>query len=143
MRYGVSAIFFLEHCCPSPCTIVIKIRAMKEKKNEVEPAGDYGMWYVGGVPHRGLDRGERTISLMQRVFPLPWQHSFRDAGGSGHVFHSTAIVKGISLALADPKLGECVVYIYIYLWDCSEGNCIYRGMNELRVVRVIDTLLRN
>ncbi len=107
---------------------------MKETRatNRVETPGDYGMWFVGGVPHRDTDRLEKMISLLHRLFPVPWQHSFRDAGGAGHMFYSAAIVKAISLLLADPKLGECVKYV----WGCNKGDRINRGVNELCVVRV-------
>ncbi len=112
----------------------ITVRVMKETraKNGIKPSGDYGMWFVGGVPHRETDRMEKTISLLHRIFPVPWQHSFRDAGGAGHMFYSTVIVKAISLFLADPKLGECVKYI----WGCNKGDRNYWGVNELCVVRV-------
>ncbi len=74
--------------------------------NGVRNPKDYDMWFVGGVPHRQTDLSEKMTSLVHKVFPVPWQHSFRDYGGSGHLFHGLAIVKGLSLSIADPKLGE-------------------------------------
>ncbi len=78
----------------------------KDKNNGAESPGGYDMWFVGGVPHRENDLSEKISLLLHKIFPVPWQHSFRDFGGSGHTFHGLAVVKGISLALADRKLGE-------------------------------------
>ncbi len=81
---------------------------MEETKESIgaESPGDYDMWFVGGVPHRENVLSEKITNMLHQSFPVPWQHSFRDVGGSGHVFHGLAIVKALSLVIADPKLGE-------------------------------------